>query len=77
MPRLARVDVGNEIYHVINRANGRMQIFNKPEDYRVLRTVTKRRMLRKLHTWASEGARQSYVGLLSHGNTYKILRRIL
>lgn len=33
MPRLPRVDVGNEIYHVINRANGRMQIFNKPEDY--------------------------------------------
>ena len=21
MPRLARVDIGNEIYHVINRAN--------------------------------------------------------
>lgn len=35
MPRLARVDVGNEIYHVINRANGRMQIFNTPEDYRL------------------------------------------
>jgi len=33
MPRLARVDVGNEIYHVINRANGRLQIFNTPEDY--------------------------------------------
>jgi|SRR3989344_6007827 len=35
MPRLARVDVGNEIYHVINRANGRMLIFSKPEDYRL------------------------------------------
>lgn len=35
MPRLARVDVGNEIYHVINRANGRLQIFNTPEDYRL------------------------------------------
>ncbi|MBI4118577.1 MAG: hypothetical protein HY455_03525 [Parcubacteria group bacterium] len=34
MPRLARVDVGNEVYHVINRANGRMQIFDAPEDYR-------------------------------------------
>lgn len=33
MPRLARVDIGNEIYHVINRANGRMQIFDKPGDY--------------------------------------------
>ncbi len=35
MPRLARVDVGNEIYHVINRANGRLQVFNTPEDYRL------------------------------------------
>lgn len=33
MPRLARIDIGNEIYHVINRANGRMQIFNTQEDY--------------------------------------------
>lgn len=33
MPRNARVDVGGEIYHVINRANGRLQIFNNDEDY--------------------------------------------
>ena len=33
MPRLARVDVGNQIYHVINRANGRLKIFNKDADY--------------------------------------------
>lgn len=33
MPRNARTDVGGEVYHVINRANGRMQIFNNPEDY--------------------------------------------
>lgn len=35
MPRLARVDIGNEIYHVINRANGRMQIFDSPSDYQL------------------------------------------
>ena len=35
MPRVARVDVGEEIYHVINRANGRLQIFNSDEDYRL------------------------------------------
>ena len=35
MPRLARVDVGDEIYHVINRANGRLQIFTTPEEYRL------------------------------------------
>ena len=33
MPRNARVDVGGEIYHVINRANGRMEIFHDKEDY--------------------------------------------
>ena len=31
----ARVDVGGEIYHVINRANGRLQIFNTDEDYQL------------------------------------------
>lgn len=35
MPRSARVDVGEEIYHVINRANGRFQIFNTDEDYQL------------------------------------------
>jgi len=35
MPRLARVDVGNEIYHVINRANGRLRIFNNSSEYRL------------------------------------------
>ena len=34
-PRLARVDVGGEVYHVINRANGRMQIFDTESDYRL------------------------------------------
>ena len=33
MPRANRVDVGGEIYHVINRANARMQIFSNPKDY--------------------------------------------
>ena len=33
MPRINRIDVRDVIYHVINRANARMQIFNKDEDY--------------------------------------------
>lgn len=33
MPRAPRIDVGNHIYHVINRANGRQTIFHKPADY--------------------------------------------
>ncbi len=33
MPRTSRLDIGGKIYHVINRANGRFQIFNTKEDY--------------------------------------------
>jgi len=39
MPRNTRVDVGGEIYHVINRANGRLQIFNKDEDYKLFERI--------------------------------------
>ncbi len=35
MSRNARVDVGGEIYHIINRANGCLQIFNNDEDYKL------------------------------------------
>lgn len=35
MARFARVDVGNEVYHVLNRAVGRLQIFTTPADYRL------------------------------------------
>lgn len=35
MPRLARVDVADNIYHVINRAAGRLQIFNNASDYQL------------------------------------------
>ena len=34
MARLPRVDVGGEIYHVINRANGRIKIFNSKQEYK-------------------------------------------
>jgi putative transposase len=35
MPRFARIDLADHVYHVINRANGRLQIFNKKEDYQL------------------------------------------
>ncbi len=35
MPRSPRVDVGNELYHVINRANGRLPIFFKEKDFQL------------------------------------------
>lgn len=34
MPRINRVAVGDMVYHVINRSNGRVKIFNNDEDYR-------------------------------------------
>jgi putative transposase len=33
MPRIERVDVANEIFHVINRANARVKIFDNKKDY--------------------------------------------
>ncbi|USN87567.1 MAG: transposase [Candidatus Nomurabacteria bacterium] len=33
MPRIKRVDVGGEVYHVLNRANARVQIFDNKKDY--------------------------------------------
>ena len=33
MPRAARVLVGNQVYHVLNRGNGRATVFHKPEDF--------------------------------------------
>ncbi len=34
MGRAPRVDVGNEVYHIVNRANGRRSIFSTPDEYR-------------------------------------------
>jgi putative transposase len=39
MPRNARIDVAGEIYHVINRANARLQIFNTDKDYQLFETA--------------------------------------
>ena len=45
-------------------------------NHRVLRTVTKRRMLKNLATNPSEESRASYHGLLKWGNTYKLRQMI-
>ena len=44
--------------------------------HRVLRTNTKRRMLKNLKRNPKEESRQSYLGMLSHGNTYKLSKII-
>ena len=41
-------------------------------NHRILRTSTKRRMIKRMKATGSESTRQSYLGLLKHGNTYKI-----
>jgi len=41
-------------------------------DHRVLRTATKRRMIKRLENTISPSTVSSYRGLLKHGNTYKL-----
>ncbi|MBI5798526.1 MAG: hypothetical protein HZB10_01170, partial [Candidatus Yonathbacteria bacterium] len=45
-------------------------------DHRVLRTATKRRMLRRIEESSDEETMQSYLGLLIHGNTRKLRNKI-
>lgn len=44
--------------------------------YRVLRTTTRRRMFKNLQVSQKPETVTSYLGLLKHGNTYKLQRRI-
>ncbi|MBI2797683.1 group II intron reverse transcriptase domain-containing protein [Candidatus Saccharibacteria bacterium] len=44
--------------------------------HRVLRTRTKQRMLRRLGQSSSEATMQSYLGLLSHGNSYEFQQMV-
>jgi RNA-directed DNA polymerase len=46
-------------------------------DHRVLRTTTKRRMIRRIQEAKKSATIQSYFGLLKHGNTRKLLGAIL
>ena len=45
--------------------------------HRVLRTATKRRMFKRLCEQSSSQAKQSYLGLLSHGNTYHLQQKVV
>jgi len=44
--------------------------------HRVLRTVTKKRMLKNLNKKDNKATLQSYIGLLSHGNAKKLIKKI-
>ena len=39
MSRAIRTDVGNYIYHILNRANARVQIFDNDKDYQLFETI--------------------------------------
>ncbi|MBI4239676.1 transposase [Candidatus Uhrbacteria bacterium] len=39
MPRPLRIDIADVVYHVINRANARVQIFNTPDDFLLFEKV--------------------------------------
>jgi len=39
MPRIERTDIGGHVYHVLNRANARAQIFDTREDYILFESV--------------------------------------
>lgn len=44
--------------------------------YQVLRTSTKRRMFRRIKESPKEATRQSYLGMLKHGNAYKLSKKL-
>ena len=52
MPRRARIAPGEIIYHALNGANGRTQLFDKPEDYaafeRIMVAAMRRSPIRRL-----------------------------
>ena len=39
MPRTPRVDIADNVYHIINRSNARVQIFDNTKDYRLYEEV--------------------------------------
>ena len=39
MPRIMRTNVGGEIYHVLNRSNARVQIFDTDKDYQLFEQI--------------------------------------
>jgi putative transposase len=46
MPRQARIARGNLVYHVLNRANGRLHIFHKPDDFAAFEQILAEAMAR-------------------------------
>jgi len=54
MPRIARALADNACYHLINRGNGRQQVFHKDGDYRAfidLMLTAREKFAVRLHAW--------------------------
>lgn len=45
-------------------------------DHRILRTATKKRMFKKLKQKNASSTLNSYLGLLKHGNTYQLVKKL-
>ena len=54
----------------------RLRLYTAKALCRVLRTSSKKRMFRKLKQKYSLESAASYLGMLKHGNAYKLIRRI-
>jgi hypothetical protein len=46
-------------------------------DHKVLRTVVKKRMLKRIKEHPTEYTLQAYLGLLRHGNSYRLREEVL
>lgn len=62
-------------YRKVSKNNTRTCWVHFPK-HRVLRTSTKKRMLKKLSENSKEESKQSYLGMLKHGDTYKLQKKI-
>mgnify|MGYP001419569864 CR=1 FL=1 len=50
MPRAARTDIGGHVYHVLNRANARVRIFDTDKDYKQFE-ATLEKAVEKYNMW--------------------------
>src|SRR3989339_751419 len=72
MPRVNRVDVANQIYHVLNRANARMQIFDSNKDYQLFESVIEeaKNYLKYLNEPQNENEEKAIQNSILRGSPY-------
>ena len=84
IPKIAEY-LGNELKLSLHPDKVYIKSFSSGVDFlgwvhfphqRILRTTSKRRMFRSLKENSSDETLASYLGMLKHGNTYKLMKRI-